>query len=158
MFVCTMLCTKLNLYITSIRCACDSQCNLFVVQVLLAQITGQAKFVEAVQSFCDFSIEEQTRTPKGLVYIEKFGTLCHAANIAFLCLQVTETWLIRRRILLQNSQRAFFWGRGAAWIVFIPPKKAQFQDFQSQEANLIWRVLKSTSHSCPDEFAYKSIL
>lgn len=61
------------------------------VQVLLAQLTNQSEYVEAARSFCDFSVHRQTRTPKGLLYIEKFGTLCHAANIAFICLQATTS-------------------------------------------------------------------
>lgn len=72
---------------------------LYYLQVLLAQLTGQTEYIEAVKSFCDFSVHKQTRTAKGLIYIEKFGTLCHAANIAFICLQVnnflTRTGLIR---------------------------------------------------------------
>ena len=45
--------------------------------------------MEAAQAFCDFTVNYQKKTPKGLVYIDKFGTLCHAANVAFVCLQVT---------------------------------------------------------------------
>jgi hypothetical protein len=44
--------------------------------------------MEAAQAFCDFTVKYQKKTPKGLVYIDKFGTLCHAANVAFVCLQV----------------------------------------------------------------------
>jgi len=44
--------------------------------------------MEAAQAFCDFTVNYQKKTPKGLVYIDKFGTLCHAANVAFVCLQV----------------------------------------------------------------------
>ncbi|KAK7588147.1 hypothetical protein V9T40_005392 [Parthenolecanium corni] len=60
------------------------------VQVLLAQITYRDEYLDAVQSFCDYSMHRQTRTPKGLVFIEKIGTLCHAANIAFVCLQAAN--------------------------------------------------------------------
>lgn len=61
------------------------------VQVLLAQLTGQEEYLEAARSFCDHSALHQKRTPKGLLYIEKAGTLCHAANIAFVCLQVSDS-------------------------------------------------------------------
>lgn len=57
-------------------------------QVLLAQLTGLSDYQEAAKSFCDFSIRFQKRTPKGLIFIDKAGTLCHAANVAFVCLQV----------------------------------------------------------------------
>lgn len=62
------------------------------VQVLLAQLTGQMEYAQQVQGFCDFSIHKQKKTPKGLLYIEKFGTLCHAANVAFICFQAAELY------------------------------------------------------------------
>jgi endoglucanase len=57
-------------------------------QVLLGQLTGKNEYLDAAKAFCDFTVHYQKRTPKGLVYIDKFGTLCHAANVAFVCLQV----------------------------------------------------------------------
>jgi hypothetical protein len=66
-----------------------------VLQILLAQLTRQPEYMEAAQAFCDFTVDYQKRTPKGLVYIDKFGTLCHAANVAFVCLQVVAPVLQR---------------------------------------------------------------
>ncbi|EFN64446.1 Endoglucanase B, partial [Camponotus floridanus] len=60
------------------------------VQVLLAQLTGKLKYKKAVIDFCNFSVHNQTRTPKGLLYIDKLGTLSHAANIAFICLEAAD--------------------------------------------------------------------
>jgi len=70
------------------------------LQILLAQLTRQPDYMEAAQAFCDFTVNYQKKTPKGLVYIDKFGTLCHAANVAFVCLQVAislyfNTFLVR---------------------------------------------------------------
>lgn len=59
-------------------------------QVLLAQLTGQPEYQNAARAFCDFSVHQQKRTPKGLLYIDKFGTLCHAANVAFVCLEAAD--------------------------------------------------------------------
>ncbi|CAG2053697.1 unnamed protein product [Timema podura] len=59
-------------------------------EMLLAQLTLQPEYMEAVQNFCDFTVNYQKKTPKGLVYIDKFGTLGHAANVAFICLQVAD--------------------------------------------------------------------
>lgn len=59
-------------------------------QMLMAELTNQAKYTEAIRDFCDHNLYVQRKTPKGLLYIEKSGTLCHAANIAFLCLQVSR--------------------------------------------------------------------
>ncbi|XP_012224814.1 endoglucanase E-4-like [Linepithema humile] len=60
------------------------------IQVLLAQLTGQSEYQNATRTFCNFSVREQKRTPKGLLYIDKFGTLCHAANVAFICLEAAD--------------------------------------------------------------------
>lgn len=59
-------------------------------QVLMAQLTGQPEYRDAARDFCDFSVRRQKRTPKGLLYTDKSGTLCHAANVAFVCLQVAD--------------------------------------------------------------------
>nr|CAD7263301.1 unnamed protein product [Timema shepardi] len=58
--------------------------------MLLAELTLQPEYMNAVQNFCDFTVNYQKKTPKGLVYIDKFGTLGHAANVAFICLQVAD--------------------------------------------------------------------
>ncbi|VVC37058.1 Glycosyl hydrolases family 9, Asp/Glu active sites,Glycoside hydrolase family 9,Six-hairpin glycosidase- [Cinara cedri] len=60
------------------------------IQMILAQLTNQAEYIEAIQNFCDFNLNVQKRTPKGLLYIDKSGTLCFAANIVFLCLQAAD--------------------------------------------------------------------
>ncbi|XP_071443162.1 uncharacterized protein [Hetaerina americana] len=92
------------------------------VQVLLAQLTGRPEYVDAAQAFCDFSSDFQKRTPRGLIYIDKFGTLCHAANVAFVCLQAAELGIshgkyenfARQQIhyMLGDSGRSFVVGFG----------------------------------------------
>ncbi|CAG0886961.1 unnamed protein product [Darwinula stevensoni] len=56
------------------------------VQVLLAVLTGKTKYKTAVKTFCDYMVNEVPRTPKGLVFIQKWGVLRHAANVAYVCL------------------------------------------------------------------------
>ncbi|XP_043485242.1 endoglucanase E-4-like [Leptopilina heterotoma] len=60
------------------------------VQILLAQLTGRDVYKNSSNDFCHFFMKQQKRTPKGLIYIEKMGTLCHAANVAFACLQAAD--------------------------------------------------------------------
>lgn len=79
----------------------------YFFQVLLAQITKQRDYVDAARAFCDFSADDQKRTPKGLVYIDKFGTLCHAANVAFICLQVIHI-TIKSVFTFINQNNFFF--------------------------------------------------
>ncbi|XP_044260332.1 endoglucanase A-like isoform X1 [Tribolium madens] len=58
------------------------------IQLLLAEQTLRPEYISTIKSFCDYTIKEQVRTPKGLIFIDKSGTLSHAANVAFICLQV----------------------------------------------------------------------
>jgi endoglucanase len=58
------------------------------IQLLLAEQTLRLEYITTIKNFCDYSINDQTRTPLGLVFIDKSGTLSHAANAAFICLQV----------------------------------------------------------------------
>lgn len=60
------------------------------IQVLLAQITYDSKYRSSVRAFCDFTVDNQKRTPKGLVFIDNTGTLSQAANVAFICLQAAD--------------------------------------------------------------------
>jgi len=59
--------------------------------VLLAELTGQSEYQNATRAFCDFSVRQQKRTPKGLLFIDKSGTLSHAANVAFVCLVAADS-------------------------------------------------------------------
>ncbi|KAJ8949207.1 hypothetical protein NQ318_021700 [Aromia moschata] len=56
----------------------------------LADSTGATEYFESAQKFCDNAVDKQLRTPKGLIYINKLGTLSHASNVAFLCLRVAD--------------------------------------------------------------------
>jgi len=55
--------------------------------VLLAQMTGEERFISHAQSFCTQMTDYQTRTPAGLLFIDGWGALRHAANVAFMCLE-----------------------------------------------------------------------
>ncbi|KAK9721332.1 Glycosyl hydrolase family 9 [Popillia japonica] len=88
------------------------------IQLLLAEITNNDEFKTAVDSFCSYSIDKQTRTPKGLVFIDKLGTLSHAANIAFICLQAVELGLDRRYGEFAKEQIDYMLGKnGRSYVV-----------------------------------------
>ncbi|XP_076256424.1 endoglucanase F-like isoform X2 [Rhynchophorus ferrugineus] len=60
------------------------------IRLLLAEVTHDTIFSRPVLDFCDYSIDTARKTPKGLVYIKKFGVLALAANIAFICLEASK--------------------------------------------------------------------
>jgi hypothetical protein len=57
-------------------------------QVLLAKLTNKQAYKDTVQGYVDYMISSQQKTPKGLLYIDQWGTLRHAANAALIMLQV----------------------------------------------------------------------
>ncbi|ODM95900.1 Endoglucanase 1 [Orchesella cincta] len=59
-------------------------------QVLLAKVDRSAKYVDAARTFCDWVVDQAPKTPKGLVFISQWGSLRHASNVAFICLQAAE--------------------------------------------------------------------
>ena len=56
------------------------------VMLLLAMITGKEKYADDLQQYCDDVIKNKPRSPAGMVFISKWGSLRHASNAAFLCL------------------------------------------------------------------------
>lgn len=59
-------------------------------QILLASIDGSAHFRTAAQNFCDWVVYNAPRTPRGLVFLSPWGSLRHAGNVAFACLQLAN--------------------------------------------------------------------
>lgn len=57
------------------------------IQIMLARLTGETQYKTAVKAFCDSKVN-QPKTPKGLLFVNKWGSLRHASNVAFICLQV----------------------------------------------------------------------
>jgi hypothetical protein len=57
-------------------------------QVLLAKATNKQSYKDKVQGYCSYISTSQQKTPKGLVYIDQWGSLRMAANAAFICASV----------------------------------------------------------------------
>jgi len=63
------------------------------VRVLLAKLTNRQQHLNAVRRDVDHLINVQRRTPRGLLFIDRWGTLRHAANAAFILLQAERLGL-----------------------------------------------------------------
>ena len=63
------------------------------INIILARILGDATYKNAAQAICDKWMNGVPRTPKGLVFINAWGSLRHAANAAFGCLLAADTGL-----------------------------------------------------------------
>ncbi|XP_066989121.1 uncharacterized protein [Macrobrachium rosenbergii] len=63
------------------------------VQVLLSEYADEADkstYVSDLKSFCDKMVYSMPRTPKRLVFINEWGSLRYAANVAFICLRAAD--------------------------------------------------------------------
>lgn len=60
------------------------------VQILLYAATQDSKYATAVDNFVGYVMNEADYTPKGLIYIDVWGSLRHAANMAHACAQVSK--------------------------------------------------------------------
>lgn len=58
--------------------------------ILLAQITGDSKYVKKAAKFCNHMVDSQQKTPKGMVWIQQWGPLRHASNVALACLEAAR--------------------------------------------------------------------
>jgi endoglucanase len=57
-------------------------------KVLLLELTGNKKYKRCAKKFVDYILYQAQYTPKGLIYINQWGTLRHASNMAHACAQV----------------------------------------------------------------------
>ena len=57
--------------------------------VLMLELSGgEAKYKASIDAFVSYLLNDARYTPKGLIYVNKWGTLRHAANMAHICAQV----------------------------------------------------------------------
>jgi len=63
------------------------------VQAVLAKLTNQQGYKDAIKGYVDYLINNQQKTPKGLLYIDMWGSLRHACNAAFIMLQAADLGL-----------------------------------------------------------------
>ena len=62
-------------------------------QLLLYEATLDTKYSSLVIQFCDWLLSGAQRTPQGLLFLQPWGSLRHAANAAFICLRAAEAGL-----------------------------------------------------------------
>lgn len=56
------------------------------IKVLLSEATGQ--YIDDVTRMCDHVLYEIQKSPQGETFIDKWGSLRHTSNAAFVCLMV----------------------------------------------------------------------
>jgi hypothetical protein len=56
----------------------------------MAKLTKESQYMKSTEEFCNWILSKAPKTPKKLVFLSKWGSLRHAANVAFICLQVCD--------------------------------------------------------------------
>nr|AGP76405.1 endo-beta-1,4-glucanase [Grigiotermes hageni] len=57
------------------------------VQVLLAKLTAKQEYKDSIKGYMDYLLNDQQKTPKGLLFLDEWGSLRLAANAALIMLQ-----------------------------------------------------------------------
>ena len=58
-------------------------------QILLAQITGESKYIADAKGVCEYYMNGIPKSPGGRSHFLQWGSLRYAMNMAFICLQVS---------------------------------------------------------------------
>ncbi len=59
-------------------------------QVLMAKMTEDNQYKSTVEAYSSFLVNTAPKSPKGMVCLDQWGALRHAANSALICLQVCK--------------------------------------------------------------------
>lgn len=62
------------------------------VNALLAKLVGSDKYKTQVQKYAAYVRTSAPKSPKGMVYLDQWGPLRHAANAALMALQVRASF------------------------------------------------------------------
>jgi hypothetical protein len=62
-------------------------------QVLLAKLTNKQQYKDTIKGNVDHLINNQQKTPKGLLFLDIWGSLRHASNAALIMLQVISIYI-----------------------------------------------------------------
>ena len=63
------------------------------VHVLMAEFTGDKKYVDSLKGYCDYRVSGDPRSPGGMLHcgdLCQWGSLRYASNSAFICLQAAD--------------------------------------------------------------------
>ncbi|XP_066992897.2 endoglucanase E-4 [Anabrus simplex] len=60
------------------------------VDILLAEATGKQTYKDKLKGYCDYLVNGQQRTPKGLLFLGQWGSLRNAANVAFILMKTAD--------------------------------------------------------------------
>nr|AMH40361.1 glycoside hydrolase family 9 [Aretaon asperrimus] len=60
------------------------------LDLLLATLTKESKYLDKLKSFCDYAFNTQKKTPKGLIFYGESASLRSVTNTVFICLEAAD--------------------------------------------------------------------
>lgn len=61
----------------------------------MAELDGGSTYTDKLQEYVNHIINDKQYTPKGLVYMDQWGSLRHAMNVAFIAMRVNLLCLFK---------------------------------------------------------------
>ncbi|KAK3889363.1 hypothetical protein Pcinc_006633 [Petrolisthes cinctipes] len=92
------------------------------VMVLMSQFAAAAdkpKYKGHLKAFCEKMTKNTKKTPKGLLYISKWGSLRYAANAAFVCLRAADLGIntVEYRLFAEKQIHYMLGDAGRSYVV-----------------------------------------
>jgi len=87
---------------------------------MLARVLGYQKYKQSAQDHCDYWMNKQRRTPKGLVFIAQSGSLGLAAGASFGCLLAADSGIgnaVQYRAFAQSQLDYMLSSTGRSFVV-----------------------------------------
>jgi hypothetical protein len=60
----------------------------------LAKLTNKQQYKDSIKAYVDYLINDQQKTPKGLLFLDLWGSLGLAANSALIMLEVNTHYVV----------------------------------------------------------------
>ena len=112
-------------------------------KILLAHLTGVSQRINAAIAFCDKIVYGTQRTADNMVFIQKWGSTRHAANVAFACMALGKYVPNQAELYTtfwQRANRSNSWGcrsKFSGWVWKQPPSiRTSFWDHLVQQTSL----------------------
>ena len=80
-------------------------------KILLADLTGDAKYIKEADDFCLKIVNKRPRTDQNMFFIQKWGSARHAANVAYACMTLNKyvpNGITNYKLIRQRTKLIFF--------------------------------------------------
>merc|ERR1711910_74694 len=105
----------------------DDKTPAFVT--MMCELTGESKHCDQIKAWCDGKIDGSTYSPKGEIFIDKWGSLRHAGNVAAICVRAASLGVNTDKYMAFARQQVHYilgsTGRSLGWWTGRPERLLQ---------------------------------